>query len=191
MTDFGLIHVYMGTGKGKTTAALGLVLRAVGYGARAAVVQFMKGNMYSGEIFSLARFSDRVDLYKFGWSCPHSPMIRSGMMRCQKCGQCFRENRNPDNRYAPQALETAGKLLHSGRYQLLVLDEVGNALRRNLLSVQAVLGLLKNRPEGIEVILTGREMPEEIIAEAHYVTEVTPVKHPFHRGVESRRGIEY
>ncbi len=191
MAEYGLIQAYVGKGKGKTTAALGAVIRAVGHGANAAIIQFMKGNMYSGEIYSLSRFMDQVDLYKFGWTCPHSAMIKEGFMKCQKCGTCFRENRNPDNKYAVLAMELAGELTQSQKYKIIVLDEIGNSLNRNLIAETALISLLDSRPNGVEIILTGRSMPNSIIERCHYVTEVSAVKHPFEEGTDSRRGIEY
>jgi len=191
VAEYGLIQAYVGKGKGKTTAALGTVIRAIGHGANAAIIQFMKGNMYSGEIYSLNRFMDQVDLYKFGWTCPHSAMIKEGFMKCQKCGTCFRENRNPDNKYAVLALKLAGELIQSQKYQIIVLDEIGNALRRGLVPESEVTNILDSRPDGIEIVLTGRSMPNSIMEMCHYVTEVSAVKHPFEEGVDSRRGIEY
>lgn len=191
MKGYGLIHVYTGTGKGKTTAALGLALRAVGRGAKVAIIQFMKGSAYSGEQYTLNRFNQQVDHYKFGWTCHHSALIKSGMMKCQKCGRCFKENRNPENDYCSRALTTAKELLASGEYQLMVLDEIGNALRRQLLAEQEVVDLLGQRHPDTELVLTGRDMPERIKEQAHYVTDFAAVKHPFEQGVDSRRGIEY
>ncbi|WP_366924628.1 cob(I)yrinic acid a,c-diamide adenosyltransferase [Metallumcola ferriviriculae] len=191
MASYGLIHVYFGDGKGKTTAVLGLILRALGRGADVALIQFMKGSTYSGEIYSLSRFSSQLQHFKFGWTCPRSAMIKSGEAKCQKCGQCFQENRDPRYGFAKAALRKAGELMAAGTCQVMVLDEVGNALRRGLISEAEFLDFLNSRDGNTELILTGRTMPKKVLEQAHYVTKVAAVKHPFKDGVDSRRGIEY
>lgn len=191
METKGLIHVYTGDGKGKTTAALGLCLRAVGHGWAVAFIQFLKGSSYTGELFSSARFGEKWHYAQFGWGCPYSSLIRTGHESCKKCGQCFRENRDPKYEFAPMALKYAKKLAEKGQYHMLVLDEISHALRRNLLSIEDVMEFLRTKPAGLEIVLTGRDMAQEIIDLADLVTESKLVKHPFSEGVQSRRGIEY
>lgn len=191
MEPKGLIHVYTGDGKGKTTAALGLCLRAIGHGWTVAFIQFLKGSSYTGELFGTARFSEQWHYAQFGWGCPFSSLIRTGGMSCQKCGQCFRENRDPKYAFAPMALEHAKKLVNTGRYQLLVLDEISHALRRGLLPAKAVVEFLQTKPAGLEIVLTGRDMAQAVMDLADLVTEHRMVKHPFTEGIQSRRGIEY
>jgi len=191
MENKGLIQVYTGNGKGKTTAALGLALRAVGCGWKVAFIQFLKGSSYTGELFSTARFGEQWHYAQFGWGCPFSALIRHGQMVCSKCGQCFRENRNHAHNFAPLALAYAKKMAATGQYKLLVLDEISHAIRWGLLTVDEVLEFLQRKPSELEVVLTGRQMAPEILAAADLVTELAALKHPLERGIPSRRGIEY
>lgn len=191
MEHKGLIQVYTGAGKGKTTAALGLALRAVGCGWKIAFIQFLKGSSYTGELFSTARFGEQWHHAQFGWGCPYSALIRHGQMVCSKCGQCFRENRDPEYKFAPLALAYAKNLADTGQYQLMVLDEISHAIRRDLLTVDEVLEFLHGKPSDLEIVLTGRHMASEILAIADLVTELAAVKHPLEKGIPSRRGIEY
>jgi len=170
----GLVQVYTGNGKGKTTAAFGLALRALGQGLRVCIVQFMKGNTTYGE----ARMSERLEgisLFQFGRTD-------------------FVDPRNP----LPEDFEEARKALLKGRealagssYDLVILDEVNVALHFKLISVEDVLSLIEARPEPVELVLTGRYAPSEIIGRADLVTEMKELKHPFQCGVDARRGIEY
>ncbi|HEX3030664.1 MAG TPA: cob(I)yrinic acid a,c-diamide adenosyltransferase, partial [Bacillota bacterium] len=123
--------------------------------------------------------------------CPLSSLIRSGEAKCQKCGECFRKNRDPRTSLAGQALEFASRLISSNELDFIVLDEISHPLRHNLLTVEQVTSIITAKPSGLELVLTGRGMPQEIIDLADYVTEMYPVKHPFKKGIESRRGIEY
>ncbi len=191
LEDKGLVYVYTGDGKGKTTAALGLCLTALGQGRAVAFIQFLKGSSYTGELFSTARFGKRWHFAQFGWGCPFSGLIRTGEMACQKCGQCFRENRDPRHRFAPRALAYAVRLAGEGAYHLLVLDEISHAICRGLLPVEDVLVFLRNKPASLAVVLTGRNMPQELTDAADFVSENRLIKHPFAKGIPSRRGIEY
>ncbi len=183
------VTVITGDGKGKTTGALGLALLALESGRQAAVVQFLKGNSYAGELFAAQRAGLRI--YQFGWGCPWSSLIRSGQMHCIGCGECFRHNRDPEYGFAVKALEFARRLADSGEYGLLVLDEVSHALRRGLLEDGAVTDLVTAYREQMDLVLTGRQMPAEITALADTVYDLQAVKHPFEQGIKSRRGIEY
>lgn len=191
MTHRGLIQVYTGKGKGKTTAALGQALRAVGHGFNVHIVQFLKGSSYSGELYSTPRLWPQLQITQFGWGCPLSSLIRSGQAECQGCKECFRKNRDPQTSLARPALEFARTLLGDADLNILILDEISHPLRYCLLDVEEVCGLLKSKPSGLELILTGRDMPQPIIDLADLVTEFTPIKHPYQSGVKSRRGIEY
>lgn len=187
----GLIQVYTGEGKGKTTAALGLATRAIGHGKMVHMVQFLKGSSYSGELFTAQRLYPQFQITQFGWGCPWSSLIRSGQGHCRKCGECFRKNRDPQTSLAGQAFEFATQLVTQGQYDIIILDEISHPMRHKLLEVEQVAKLLREKPSSVELVLTGRRMPEEIIEIADYVTELVPHKHPFQKGIESRRGIEY
>jgi cob(I)alamin adenosyltransferase len=190
----GLVQVYTGTGKGKTTAALGLAYRAVGHGFKVCFIQFMKGSSYCGELFTSQRLKPYIDFYQFGRGCPYSSMIRSGHMTCSGCGECFyKDNKNmkENKKYAEMAYELAEKVLKEDKYNIVVLDEISNALRYDLISVSQALKLIDIKPELTELVFTGRGLPEEILEAADLVSEINAVKHPLKKGVKSRRGIEY
>ncbi len=169
----GYIHVYTGDGKGKTTAALGLALRASGYGMRSYIGQFMKGQHY-GELIALHDH-------------PYITIEQYGDLRC-----CIRrEEVIPEHvAQARRGLERAREAMCSGHYDVVVLDEVNVALWFGLLTIKEVLTLLEERPDNVEVILTGRRAPQELIERADLVTEMQEVKHYYQQGVSARRGIE-
>lgn len=188
----GLIQVYTGAGKGKTTAALGLMLRAVGHGFLGEIIQFQKGSAYMGELFSLERLHSQLKVTQFGYGCKRSGLIRSGFFHCEGCGECFRLNRDPELSWASQGLEYAGEVLAQGKRDLVVLDEISYVVNRGMVEVEEVLEILRNKAPHTEVVLTGRNMPQSIIEAASLVTEFAPIKHPMAgAGIQSRRGIEY
>ena len=169
----GLVQVYTGNGKGKTTAALGLALRAAGHGLRTHVIQFLKGVHY-GELSALAALP-AITVRQFGgaeWVHPEAV-------------------REEDRRRARQALAYAGEALAGGEYKLVILDEINVALDWRLLEVAPILDLIRTKPTGIELVLTGRNAPPEIIAAADLVSEMREVKHPFQQGILARCGIEF
>jgi cob(I)alamin adenosyltransferase len=192
--EFGLIHVYTGRGKGKTTAALGLGLRAVGHGYRVHMIQFMKGRCYSGELSSVQKLSPQFTLSQFGRGCRIGVLIKQGYRKCNACGDCFIKDRGAtgdDVEYARLGLEEAQEYMQEGKCNMLILDEIGNALRYNLITVEDLQAFLKTKPAKMELVLTGRGVPDEILAQADLVTEMNEVKHPYKKGISSRRGIEY
>lgn len=186
-----MIQIYTGDGKGKTTAALGLALRCAGHGFKVRIIQFMKGSTYSGELLALAKLG--VEIYQFGRTCPHAAVIKNGFMECQKCNQCWIGNKEI-NDLDRLKIKWAWQLTHdtlSQDYQLLILDEIMNAIKYQLISVQDVLAFTNELPQGMELVLTGRDAPRELIKRADLVSEIKNIKHPFEQGVDSRRGIEY
>ena len=190
----GLVQVYTGDGKGKTTAALGQGLRAVGHGYRVRMVQFMKGTSYTGEVQAVKRLAPDFEIFQFGRDCKYADKMRSGQAVCDGCGQCFVTLGNPeprDVRYARQAYELAMRTLDEVQADLVILDEISNALYYGLLDADDVAGLIARRPPGVELVLTGRNMPEAILDMADLVTEMRMVKHPFQKGIAARHGIEY
>lgn len=169
----GKVQLYTGDGKGKTTAALGLVLRALGQGLRPAFLQFMKADPSWGEIVSLRRLG--------------VPVIQCGVQHWVHKGGATDEDRAA----AAAGLARARDIVLSGDYDVVVLDELAVALFFELLTIDDVLALIAVRPAGVELVITGRRAPEELIAAADLVTEMRPVKHYFDAGVAARRGIEY
>ncbi|MDD1756323.1 MAG: cob(I)yrinic acid a,c-diamide adenosyltransferase [Methanomassiliicoccales archaeon] len=173
MADLGLMHVYTGEGKGKTTAAFGLALRAWGRGLRVCVIQFMKSGEDYGEVVA-ARKLKGLDLFQFGTG----KWVEKG------------KHTPEDERLAKLALAKAKETLTSGRYDMVILDEVNVATYFGLLSPSEVLEVVRSRNK-VEVILTGRKAPEEFIREADLVTEMRALKHPYDSGVGARPGVEY
>ncbi len=175
MTDGkGMIQVYTGDGKGKTTAALGLALRASGQGLRVYIVQFMKGWPFYGELESMKHLPN-VTMRQFG-------------------RPDFVNKQNPDPvdvRMGQEALDHARQVVLAGQHDLVILDEVNVALDFGLIELADVLDLLEKRPPQVEIVLTGRNAPAGLIAKADLVTEMLQIKHPFTEGVEARKGIEF
>lgn len=170
----GLVHIYTGDGKGKTTAALGLALRAAGHGLRTYIAQFMKGQDY-GELEAVKRLSPLITIEQFG---------QAGFVHVKQATA-------EDVALAHAGLERVRQALHSGQYDIVVMDEINVALFFELLTVDEVLSLIENRPPGVELVLTGRRVPEKLIAHADLVTEMREIKHPYQKGIKARRGIEY
>ncbi len=172
--DKGLIQVFTGNGKGKTSAALGSILRATGHGFKVFIVFFMKGKYPYGEFSSLPKLPN-VEVASFGLRC-----------------LVDRNNINPEEiEQAQLALKTAREAMLSGKYDMVVLDEVNVAVYFNLISLDDVVKLVEAKPPELELILTGRYAEAAVIERADLVTEMVKVKHPYDKGVKARKGIEY
>ncbi|MEM2838653.1 MAG: cob(I)yrinic acid a,c-diamide adenosyltransferase [Thermoplasmata archaeon] len=169
----GKIHVYTGDGKGKTTAAFGLAMRARGKGLRALVIQFLKGKGDFGEVVSARNIGIRVEQFGTG------RLLSEGKIS------------DEDRKEAEVALARAKKALSTGEADLVVLDEINVAVSLNLVDIDAVIEMMRSRPRNIELVLTGRNAHPELLAIADYVTEMSLVKHPFERGEKARPGIEF
>ena len=172
MLEKGVIHVYTGHGKGKTTAAIGLGMRAVGAGLKVYMIQFMKGYPYS-EIEALEKV-DNFTVKQFGRAD-------------------FVDKKNPaevDIKFAQDALNHAYEVVTSNRYDVVILDEVNVAMDYNLIDTASVLNLLEQKPSTMEIILTGRYAPQEITKYTDLVTEMLEIKHPFQNGMPCRAGID-
>ena len=168
----GYIQIYTGDGKGKTTAALGLALRAAGHGLRSYIAQFMKGQTY-GELISLRSIPD-ITIEQFG-----------------KDTFVHIDSATPEDiQMAEYGLEQAGQAMMSGNYQIIILDEIHVAIHFQLLTLDRVLNFLSIKPPAIELILTGRRAPKELIDKADIVTEMVEVKHYYQHNVLARDGIE-
>ena len=171
----GLIQVYTGDGKGKTTCALGLALRAVGQGFKVYMVQFMKGRE-TGEAKAAAdRLAPDMTLRYFG---------RPGPVN-------LRDPDSEDLARVREAWDLARQVIRAGEHDLVILDEINLALSFNLVPLAEALEVLRARPPWVEVVLTGRQAPPELVELADLVTEMRPLKHYYEAGVKSRRGIEW
>jgi cob(I)alamin adenosyltransferase len=172
--DKGLVQVYTGNGKGKTTCALGLALRAVGRKLRVCVIQFMKGGGPYGEQMAAEMLSPYLEIIQTG---------KTGWTRKDKPD-------SEDIRLAGEALSTATGALSGNRYDLVILDEINYAVNYGLISVDDVLELIRIKPATVELVMTGRNAHERVIEAADLVTEMREIKHYFKAGVKARTGIE-
>ena len=170
----GLVQVYPGNGKGKTTAALGLAARAQGQGLKVHVIFFMKGGYPYGERVSLEQLPN-VSYEIFGHEYFVDP------------NNVLKEDRAE----AERALDAARSAVTGGKYDLVILDEVNVATSWKLIKVEDVLKLIQKKPANVELVLTGRYADERLIEKADLVTEMMEVKHPYHQGIQARKGIEY
>jgi len=176
-TRKGLIIVHTGPGKGKTTAALGTAMRAAGQGLKVLMVQFIKGSWHYGELEAAKRFDE--DSFRI------IPMGR-GFVRVGA------EKPDPEDvRLVEEAWRFSAEKIQSGEFDLVILDEINYAISYKMLEVGKVIEGLKRKPEMVHVILTGRNAHPDIVELADLVTEMREIKHPYHKGVQAQRGIEY
>ena len=169
-----MVEVFTGEGKGKTSASLGMILRALGHGLRAYIVFFMKGNFPYGEQKTLSQLPN-VTFDKFGFET-----------------FCDPSNIKPEEKeQAQMALSAAREAMLSGNYDLVILDEVNVAAGWKLIDTSQVVQLIKDKPENVELILTGRHADPRIIELADVVTNMAKVKHPYDKGILSRKGFDY
>lgn len=173
MAKLGLIQVYTGSGKGKTTAALGLALRAAGQDKKVALLQFMKCGQF-GEVKALKKIKN-ITIQQFG---------RPSFVDCRKITL-------EDKKLAQQAVKAARKLMMAKKFDLMILDEVNVALKFRLIGLNELIKLIKKKPKNLELVLTGRFAHPQIIKLAHLVSETRKIKHYFDRGIRARKGIEY
>lgn len=174
----GLVHLYTGNGKGKTTAALGLALRALGRDRRVAVVQFLKRTkMRTGEVVFAEKMGGPLSIQQFGAS---RFATREEKKMVEESGQTVR-----------RGWEVARELVTTGGHDLVVLDEVTHLVKRGDVPLGELVELVKNKAPSVELVLTGRYAPQELIDVCHYVTEMREVKHPFNSGIRAREGTEY
>ncbi len=173
----GMVLVYTGEGKGKTTAALGLALRAIGRGWRVLMIQFGKGAWHYAELESSRRLAPDFEIVPMGL----------GFYQILDDTHTAEEHRAA----ARHALEFANAKMQSGEYDMLILDEVNGALAAGLLELEPLLELLDRKPDALTLVLTGRYAPPEIIERADLVTEMREIKHPYQKGILAQKGIDY
>jgi len=171
----GLTQVYTGNGKGKTSAALGLSLRAIGWGFKVHMIQFIKGGDFKhGELHIIKQLPNfKLKAFGRGRYITEDPPLKE------------------DVKQAKEAMKFAKEIVNSGEYDIIILDEINVALHLKLIKTNEVVKLIKNKPKHVELVLTGRYAPSEIIDAADLVTEMREVKHPYAQGTLGRKGIEY
>lgn len=170
----GLVEIYTGNGKGKTTAALGLALRAAGHGARIVIIQFMKSWNGFGELKALPKFKNIT-------------LIHTGMPKCIRMGA----ESEWDASEAAKGMRLAKKYAAPNMCDMLILDEISWAISHKLITTEEVLKLIQNKPESLEIVITGRDAPAKLIEAADLVSEIQEIKHPFTKGIKERKGVEY
>ncbi len=177
MPERGLVIVYTGKGKGKTTAALGIVLRAVGHGYKVCMIQFLKGEWYYGELTSSKRLEPEFEMIAAG----------KGFVGIIDDDHPIGDHQGA----AKQALMLAKEKLVSGAYDVMLLDEINYAAKLNLISEDDILDIIAAKPEKTSLVLTGNYAPESVIAAADLVTEMKEIKHPYQKGIKAKKGIDF
>ncbi len=169
----GYIQIYTGNGKGKTTAAIGLSVRAVGAGKKVFFAQFVKGQIYS-EVKTILQYLPNITIKQYGLDC-----------------FIYHKPKQEDFDAARKGFEEVSEIILSGKYDVVVLDEANIAIYYQLFSVEELIRLLKRKPEQTEIIITGRYAPAELIEYADLVTEMKEIKHYYTQGIQARIGIEH
>jgi len=173
----GLVHVYTGHGKGKTTAALGLAVRAISYKKRVLIVQFIKGPWRSGELDIVQKLKPYLQIHAMG----------QGFVKILGDNKPFKIHKQA----AKQALAYAKRQMKSGKFDIIILDEVNVAVAERLLTVSEVTEFIGQKPKKVELVLTGRGATDKIKQLADYVSEIKEIKHPFKSGILARESIDY
>ena len=173
----GLVIVYTGGGKGKTTAALGMALRAVGYGHKICMIQFIKGSWHYGEMDSSKKLAPEFELVAIG----------KGFV-----GILDDTSPKEDHeKYAEEAIKICKDKILSERYDLIILDEINYAVNLGLINIKSVVDLIKLKPKKLDLVLTGNHAKEEVLELADLVTEMKEIKHPFQSGIKAKKGIDF
>jgi len=173
----GLVIVYTGGGKGKTSAALGLVLRAVGYNHKVCMIQFVKGSWHYGELDSAKRLAPEFELVTAG----------KGFVG-------ILDDKSPREEHVKAANDTLAiskEKIMSGKFDVVILDEINYAVQLELLKIDDVIDLIKSKPSELDLVLTGNHAAEEVIEIADLVTEMKEIKHPFKSGIKAKKGIDF
>jgi cob(I)alamin adenosyltransferase len=177
MPEKGLIIVYTGKGKGKTTAALGIALRAVGHGYKVCMIQFIKGEWYYGELTSSKRLEPEFELIAAG----------RGFVGIIDDDHPIEDHQKA----AKNAIEVAKQKIASSNYDIMILDEINYAAKLNLISQQDILDVIAAKPEKTSLVLTGNYVPEAVMDAADLVTEMKEIKHPYQKGIKAKKGIDF
>ena len=177
MSEKGLVIVYTGNGKGKTTAALGMALRAIGYDHKVCMLQFIKGSWLYGEMDSSKKLEPNFELIAVG----------KGFVGILDDNSPREEH----EKYAAEAVRICREKIFSEKYDVIILDEVNYAITLGLIDVQEIIKIIKEKPSELDLVLTGRDVKEEIVELADLVTEMKEIKHPFKSGIKAKKGIDF
>ena len=177
MAKDGLTIVYTGKGKGKTTAALGIALRAAGYEKKICMIQFIKGSWHYGEMDSSKKLEPEFEMVAVGKGFVGIIDDKSSKEDHQKIAQ--------------EAIKISNEKIQSGNYDIIILDEINYAVNLELISVEDVLKIIRSKPEDMDLVFTGNYAKDEIIEAADLVTEMREIKHPFQRGIKAKKGIDF
>ena len=177
--EHGYIQVYTGNGKGKTTASLGLAMRALGRNWKVLLIMFTKGGDNYGELNSFRKLSGQIH--------ENLTIMQAGLDRIVYSSNITSEDRKAIN----EGWDVAKRAIENNEYQLIILDEINIAISLGIVDINDVLEVLKNKPKEMEIVLTGRDADQRIIDIAHLVSKIEPVKHYWDIGVSARKGIEY
>ena len=167
----GLVHIYTGDGKGKTTAAIGVAVRCAGHGNKVCIYQFLKG-MPSGEIDSLAR-------------------LNIALIRVNSSDKFYPYMTDDEKRLTCDEIKNTLKTLFSNPCDLVIMDEIICAVDLGIVNIKTLIDIIKNKPQHTELIMTGRNMPDELLKYTDYVSEVKCIKHPYNNGIDARCGIDF
>ena len=177
VTHDGIVIVYTGNGKGKTTASLGVALRAIGHGFRVCMVQFIKGEWHYGELNSIKRLEPDLELIVAG----------KGFIGIIDDDHALEEHVKAAN----TALNIVNQKISLGTFDIIILDEINYAINLGVVKLEDVINIVKNRPKNVSLILTGNHAREEIISLADLVTEMKEIKHPYKKGIKAKKGIDF
>jgi cob(I)alamin adenosyltransferase len=177
MEKEGLVIVYTGKGKGKTTAALGIALRAVGYNQKVCMIQFIKGSWHYGEMTSSRRLEPDFELTAIG----------KGFVGIMDDKSPIEDHK----KIANEALRVAQEKIQSNTYNIIILDEINYAINLGLVELEDILELISNKPDRVSLVLTGNHARDELIERADLVTEMREIKHPFKSGIRAKKGIDF
>ena len=177
MSEKGFVIVYTGGGKGKTTAALGLALRAIGYNHKVCMIQFIKGSWHYGEMDSSKKLAPEFELIAVG----------KGFVGIMD----DKSPREEHEKIAEEAIKICKEKISSRNFDLVILDEVNYAIDLGLINIEDIIELIKTKPDSLDVVLTGNNAKQEIIDLADLVTEMKEIKHPFKSGIKAKKGIDF
>ena len=184
----GLVHVLTGTGKGKTTSSIGLAIRALGSNLRVYMIQFLKSGS-TGEVYTIRKHLPGMEIMQFGVDAVKERQQKLDIFR-DKGGKFIFNPDEEEKEAAMLGFQHAKKIINSGDYDLVILDEINAVLDKGIIPIKDVLDLIKSHGN-VELVFTGRDAPNEIIEAADYVNIVKKIKNPWDKGIKARKGIEY